>query len=193
MAWGYWAISTTESSARRAACTECPAQTPQCNASWNRYQLVNLPGTANLYGTEAMVRVFLPRGLSLRATIAYALGEGPDPRGGSNDQVPLSRIPPLNGTLEGLWRHRLGLYAGLGLRWATAQTRLSVGDQSDARIPAGGTPGFVVLDLRAGCRLGKNLLGSLVFENVLDTAYRYHGSSVNGPGRGLLLGLEGYL
>jgi iron complex outermembrane receptor protein/hemoglobin/transferrin/lactoferrin receptor protein len=29
-----------------------------------------------------------------------------------------------------------------------------------------------------------------VFENVTDAAYRVHGSSINGPGRGLLLTLE---
>jgi iron complex outermembrane receptor protein/hemoglobin/transferrin/lactoferrin receptor protein len=47
-----------------------------------------------------------------------------------------------------------------------------------------------VVDLRAGYRWGRNVVASLVAENVLDTAYRYHGSSVNGPGRGLMMDVE---
>jgi outer membrane cobalamin receptor len=47
-----------------------------------------------------------------------------------------------------------------------------------------------VLDLRASYRLRDLLLVSLAIENVLDTAYRYHGSAVNGPGRGVVLVLD---
>jgi iron complex outermembrane receptor protein/hemoglobin/transferrin/lactoferrin receptor protein len=106
------------------------------------------------------------------------------------ERVPLSRIPPLNGTAEILWRHPVGVWAGAGLRWACRQDRLSIGDRSDARIPTGGTPGFAVVDLRAGYRHGRNVMFSAALENVLDAAYRYHGSSVNGPGRGLVFQLE---
>jgi iron complex outermembrane receptor protein/hemoglobin/transferrin/lactoferrin receptor protein len=192
-AWGAWAFLDDGIERSPRSVSECPTQTPQCNASWNRFQLVNLRGAAMIQSVEGMARLFLPLGLSARATIAYAKGEGPDPRSGARGLLPLSRIPPLNGTLEALWKHRLGIYAGLGVRWALEQTRLSLGDQSDARIPAGGTPGFAVLDLRAGFRLRKNLLVALVVENLFDAAYRYHGSSVNGPGRGLALSLEGNL
>jgi outer membrane cobalamin receptor len=45
-----------------------------------------------------------------------------------------------------------------------------------------------VLDLRAGYRYAAYLRVHVVLENLLDTAYRVHGSSVNGPGRGLTLG-----
>jgi iron complex outermembrane receptor protein/hemoglobin/transferrin/lactoferrin receptor protein len=48
----------------------------------------------------------------------------------------------------------------------------------------------VVFDLRAGYRLDPHVLLALVFENVGDTAYRYHGSSVNGPGRGAILEVQ---
>jgi iron complex outermembrane receptor protein/hemoglobin/transferrin/lactoferrin receptor protein len=34
------------------------------------------------------------------------------------------------------------------------------------------------------------LLLAAVLENLGDTAYRSHGSSVNGPGRGLVVSLE---
>ncbi|MCK9460510.1 MAG: hypothetical protein M0R80_12805 [Proteobacteria bacterium] len=44
-----------------------------------------------------------------------------------------------------------------------------------------------MLDLRASYRLRDLLLVSLAFENAFDAAYRCHGSSVNGPGRGIAL------
>ena len=60
-------------------------------------------------------------------------------------------------------------------------------DYADGRIPRYGTPGFAVLDLRAAVPVGGRVLLTAIFENVFDAAYRYHGSSVNGPGRGLIL------
>tara|TARA_B100001250_G_C19562322_1_gene683901 strand:- start:301 stop:645 length:345 start_codon:yes stop_codon:yes gene_type:complete len=105
--------------------------------------------------------------------------------------VPLSRIPPLNGSGELTWRDRSsGAYIGFATRWATKQDRLSVGDVSDARIPKGGTPGYVVHDLRAGLRVAQTFQASLVLENLADENYRTHGSGVLGAGRSLVLNLE---
>jgi outer membrane receptor protein involved in Fe transport len=56
--------------------------------------------------------------------------------------------------------------------------------------PDRGTPGFGVVDLRAGYRWQPHLLVAAVLENVGNAAYRYHGSSVNGPGRGFNLLVE---
>ena len=197
-----WAYRSTLDNAIARASREadaCPPNTLVCNNAWSRLQLVNLPGRAVIQGYEGSLKLRLPYALSLSATIAYTWGDGPNPqpRPESPDapyeaRVPLSRIPPLNGTAELLWKPPWvkGLYTGAGLRWATLQDRLAVSDRSDGRIPIGGTPGFAVLDLRAGYRYDRNLLLALVFENVTDEAYRYHGSSVNGPGRGLIASLE---
>ncbi len=177
--------------------SQCPPNTSACNNSRSQFQLVNLPDTAVIYGAEASLKLMLPLNLSARGTISYAFGEGPNPGERPEDpslpfteRVPLSRIPPLNGTAEVLWRHPRGYYLGGGLRWATKQDRLALSDQSDARIPLGGTPGFSVFDVRAGWRFDERGLISAVFENVTDAAYRYHGSSVNGPGRGLMVNME---
>jgi outer membrane receptor protein involved in Fe transport len=179
---------------------DCPPATPSCAASWSRYKLVNLGDAATIDGFELSARGWLPLGFSLRATLAYAYGEGPNPQAPPVDPaapyeptVPLSRIPPLNGTAEARWDSTFGPYLGAGVRWAATQSRLAISDRSDARIPLGGTPGFAVLDLRAGYRYQDNVLVSLLLENVLDTAYRYHGSSINGPGRGLIVHVEGGL
>ena len=172
---------------------DCPPGAPECSASRNQYQLVNADGASTILGAEGGATVYLPADVTLRATVSYAWGEAPNTGGRPGDptfgveRVPLSRIPPLNGTVEARWRHlATGIYAAGALRWAADQARLAPSDFSDARIPIGGTPGYAVLDLRAGVRWSRHVRLSLVFENVADTAYRMHGSSVNGPGRGLM-------
>jgi iron complex outermembrane receptor protein/hemoglobin/transferrin/lactoferrin receptor protein len=171
---------------------DCPANDIACMASRERNQLVNLDGTALIYGAEGDLRIYLPLGFRLRGTISYAWGEGTNPRAGlplQADRVPLSRIPPLNGIGEISWRG-WGMYATGVVRWARLQDRLAPQDRVDVRIPRGGTPGYVVFDVRTGYRLGRNLLLALVFENVGDVAYRHHGSSVNAPGRGVMFEMQ---
>ncbi len=196
-AWVYRArVDDAITRATRAA-ADCPPSTPQCAASANRYQLVNTPGASTIDGFELSLRLRLPRRFVVRATFAYAYGEGPNPQArptdpsvAYEDRVPLSRVAPMNGTAELRWSDPTGLYLGGALRWATTQTRLAISDRSDARIPLGGTPGFAVVDLRAGFRVDRRILVSVVLENVLDNAYRTHGSSINGPGRGVIVGIE---
>jgi iron complex outermembrane receptor protein/hemoglobin/transferrin/lactoferrin receptor protein len=179
---------------------ECPDQTIDptgCAASRTRFQLVNLAGKTRLFGVDGGVRVFFPLGFRASATVAWARGDGPnpvpppvDPASGYQARLPLSRVPPLNGTVELGWRQARGFWFATALRWATAQTRLALQDAADIRIPPGGTPGFAVIDLRAGYRWDPHVLVGLVFENIGDTAYRYHGSSVNGAERSLTAQLE---
>ncbi len=171
--------------------TDCPPDTPQCATAWTRFQLVNAEGAALVRGLEGMLSLTLPLELALRATGTTTWGEGPnlaerpsDPTVPYRRRVPLSRVPPTHGTVELLWGGPAGLSAAAALRWGLAQDRLAVSDRSDARIPPGGTPGFAVLDLRLGYRLDSALVATVVLENLFDAAYRYHGSSVNGPGRG---------
>ncbi|MEW5740883.1 MAG: TonB-dependent receptor [Myxococcota bacterium] len=176
---------------------DCPPQTPACNASWNRFQLVNAPGVADVRGVEAALKLRLPWRLGVRATASWTWGEGPnlvarpaDPSAPWTERVPLSRIPPFNGTAELTWQHPAGLGAAAALRWATLQDRLAVADFSDARIPAGGTPGYAVVDMRVWAHLSRHILAVLVLENLFDTPWRAHGSSVNGPGRGVIVSLS---
>lgn len=177
--------------------TDCPPNTPSCGSSWSRYQLINLAGDARIDGVEAAFRATPTPALTLRGTVAYTYGVGDNPGPRSNNplapyetRVPLSRIPPFNGTAEA--RLRLGdqFYVGGALRWATAQTRLALSDRSDGRIPTGGTPGFAVVDLRGGYRHRRDVIVNVVVENVGNAAYRYHGSSVNGAARGVIGSVE---
>jgi outer membrane receptor protein involved in Fe transport len=173
---------------------ECPPGDEACGSSRQLFQLVNLEGQAVILGAEGAVRVYLPLDFQLRTTLSYAWGEGPNPSYGQPfelERVPLSRIPPLNGIAEAGWRSdRHGAYVVGVLRWARAQTRLPLQDRLDPRIPLGGTPGYVVLDVRAGYQLKPWIRVAAVLENLTDAPYRHHGSSVNGPGRGLMTELQ---
>ncbi len=170
---------------------DCPPTARDCQAAWFRYQLVNLAGPATIRGVEAAAEAEVGP-LAVRATLAQARGDGPDPSAGAGPaRVPLSRVPPLNGSAEARWRDGAGRgYAALGVRWAAAQRRLAPADRGDPRIPAGGTPGYGVIDLRAGVRVTAQLRVAAVLENLLDAAYRYHGSSIDGPGRSVLVFVE---
>ncbi len=198
--WAFTSLLEDAVGKRPREARDCPPETPQCQASWSRFQLVNARELSVLRGLEASARLRPLPGLVSTATVAWTWGEGPnlgeppsDPSLPFERRVPLSRVPPLNGTVELVWSHPLGLSAGGALRWASAQTRLAVADRSDARIPLGGTPGFAVVDARLSYRRGNPLMVALVAENLLDSPYRYHGSSVNGPGRSLTLSVEGAL
>lgn len=173
---------------------ECPPGDGACGSSRAIFQLVNLPGQAVILGAEGGVRVYLPLDFQLRTTISYAWGEGENPRFGQSfepERVPLSRIPPLNGIAEAGWRSaRHGAYVVGVVRWARAQTRLAPQDRVDPRIPLGGTPGYVVLDVRAGYQLMPWIRVAAALENLHDAPYRHHGSSVNGPGRGFTAELQ---
>ena len=66
-----------------------------------------------------------------------------------------------------------------------------LGDKADTqRIPAGGTPGYAVTDLRCGWRVKKGLSIVASVENVLDKDYRIHGSGSNEPGRNFVLSVD---
>ncbi len=184
-AWGFQTWLAGAVGGQPGEASACPPATPACARAPAWFRLANAPGVAQLRGGELAVRARLPAGLGLRGAASYAWGEAP---GLTDPQVraPLSRVPPPHGFLEASWRHPRGLGASAVLRWAGEQRRLAVADLSDPRIPLGGTPGFALVDLRAWVRVS-GLFFSVVVENLLDSPWRAHGSSINGPGRGVLL------
>ncbi len=169
-----------------------------CASSWSHVQLRNAPTFSEVRGAEAALKLYIPFYFSVRATAAYTWSEGPKvgivgKKCGPSvegDRVPLSRTPPFNGTAELNWVHPSGFYVGGALQWATAQDRLSLSDYCDSRIPKYGTPGFAVVSARAGYRFGKYGMVSIVGENLANSPYRFHGSSVNGAGRGVMFQME---
>lgn len=134
---------------------------------------------AVIKGVELGVKHTFSKRWSATGNLSYTWGEDRDTR------QPLRRIPPLNGSLhlryapdERTWYEVYSLFAD-------RQDRLSPGDLTDPRIPAGGTPGYGTFNLKAGFKpaSGQDLVVSL--ENLTNAKYKTHGSGVYAPGLNL--------
>lgn len=140
------------------------------------FQRANV-GRAYIQGAEAWLEFGLGERVSLLVTSAYTFGAI------KGSGVPVRRIPPVHGDV--VLRVQPGMRLDLlaELRYAGAQRRLAPGDLADHRIDPAGTPGFRVVNLRVSQRLSGNVRALAGFENVFDSAYRVHGSGIDGPGR----------
>lgn len=101
---------------------------------------------------------------------------------------PLRRVPPFNGNISMKYKmNKFYMKAEMG--WADKQDRLAQGDKDDNRIPAGGTPGWKVLNIYSGYSL-KNVHLRLSAQNLFNADYRTHGSGINSVGRSLWMSLS---
>ncbi|MBN1674996.1 MAG: TonB-dependent receptor [Kiritimatiellae bacterium] len=150
-------------------------------------------GDGYLHGVEAEMRCALFADLSAFGGVTWTDGEVETYP--TSDPVlveePMDRLMPPTG--------RLGLrWEGSGKYWvegactlAAKADKLSTRDEADTdRIPPGGTPGYIVADLRVGWRATADLTLSAAVENITDEDYRIHGSGVNEPGRNLVLAAD---
>ena len=113
-----------------------------------------------------------------------------DAAGTSLVSSPVSREKPFT-SLLGVRLEPPGSRLWAQGEWAcsTRADDLSLRDLTDTRrIPPAGTPGWSVVNLRAGARLGRQSTLTLAVENVFDENYRIHGSGQNEAGRSLILG-----
>jgi outer membrane receptor protein involved in Fe transport len=104
-----------------------------------------------------------------------------------NDE-PMRRIPPLNGKL-GLKYFKSKIFGEVEYLFAAKPDRLSGGDIDDHRIPEGGTPGWDILNLKAGYSMEIISIHAGI-QNIFNQAYRIHGSGVDGYGRSFWLTLQ---
>jgi hemoglobin/transferrin/lactoferrin receptor protein len=145
-------------------------------------------GRGQIFGVEGRVEAQLPAHFAVGGDLTYTWGRYEDEELG---WVPVSRIPPLFGTIRlrfsPPWQD---LFVDLYAQAAASQDRLSPLDETDARIPEGGTPGWWTLNLRAGFRPHRNVHLAIGAVNLADAAYKYHGSGVYSPGRSLWLAIE---
>lgn len=145
-------------------------------------QSVNAAGT-DIHGLEAGFDLDITDRLRLDGLLNYTRAE--QTVGGIEE--PGDRIPPLNGRLrlefaasdEWLWRAQLA--------FADAQERLSARDRSDNRIDPDGTPGWVTLDAGVTYSSRQNWTLTIAAHNMFDQRYRFHGSGLDAPGRGVSL------
>jgi outer membrane receptor for ferrienterochelin and colicin len=146
------------------------------------WKKVNI-GNSMIWGVEHSFNIRLGM-LALREMVTYTYGEDID------SHVPLSRIPPLK-VLVGMGCNITEkVHAELITQFASKQDRLAPSDKIDKRIPKGGTPGYMVIDIRSSCIVTKNASLYLVIENLTNNDYKEHGSGVWGAGRGISVGLS---
>jgi outer membrane receptor protein involved in Fe transport len=170
----------------------CPlAQPDRCGDTENVFQVTNA-ASASIHGVELDGRVRLPAGISVSGVVTYTHADViAEMIGGDGMRTPDSKIPPLSGRVAVRFdlanrRYFIESISDFGF----AQTRLSVADEADSRIPEGGTPGYGVVHARGGLRLGDGLVATLTLQNLTNTGYRVHGSGVDAPGFGAVLAVS---
>ncbi|MFN5422673.1 MAG: TonB-dependent receptor plug domain-containing protein [bacterium] len=126
-------------------------------------------------GWEMQTNYNLSRSIRLHASATSLYGQSI-----TKDQ-PLRRIPPFNARTGGEYKFSKYL-VGVVYDHASPQRRLESGDKSDNRIPAGGTPGYNILNTYAGATI-RNLTIRTYLNNIFNQDYRTHGSGINGMGR----------
>lgn len=95
--------------------------------------------------------------------------------------TPWPGVPPLHGHFR-LHYARHGFWLTLESLAAAAQPRLSPAEQRDPAVPVGGTPGWLIINLRGGYQANGGAI-TLAGENLTDRLYRRHGGSLPGYGR----------
>ena len=105
---------------------------------------------------------------------------------------PLSKIQPIVGTGGIRWTNdSKTIWTELVVTAADKADKLSTANLSDTqRIPPGGIPGYTLLGLRGGWQVTQNVIFLASLENLLNEAYRVHGSGSNEPGFGASLTIK---
>ncbi len=103
----------------------------------------------------------------------------------------ISRLMPFRAQLGLLWEAPTsGCWVEAQLVYTAKADKLNTRDRSDgSRIPAGGTPEYLLAHLRGGMDLNDAATLNLALENIGNVNYRVHGSGQNNAGLNLILGL----
>ena len=145
----------------------------------------NFGKAAFLQGVEAEAVVKLEE-FTLRGTYTFTYGK-------DEDDQPLSLVPPHFGGVFLRWTDGQGRgWVELYGQMASSQDRLSDADKADMFLLPNGTGGWYTLNLRGGVRLWSFGEASASFANILDRAYRYHGSHLAAEGRRFTLQISAW-
>ncbi|MFT5904520.1 MAG: hemoglobin/transferrin/lactoferrin receptor protein [Cryomorphaceae bacterium] len=146
--------------------------------------------TGYVHGVELFGSYQINDSLSVWGNATWVYGELDS--FGKSESEPLSRLAPPTFNAGVKWQSADQKWtAGLAAQLALKADKLNSRDMSDTqRIPEGGTPGYLKADAYVGYTWQENYQFQLGFNNLLDEAYRVHGSGVNEPGFGLNFGLK---
>ncbi|MFW8592046.1 TonB-dependent receptor [Glaciecola sp. 2405UD65-10] len=146
-----------------------------------------------VYGIESAVKYHFTDTLSAHFNTALIYGK--------SDQYPSSLAEPIEEYISRLAPHSIQAklnyspsdkwFVEAELTAVDKADRLSSRDQGDTdRIPPGGTPGYAVINIRAGYTVNDTLQLMASLENITDKNYRIHGSGQNEAGRNLIVALN---
>lgn len=138
---------------------------------------------AFVQGVEAEVEVPVNKATSLYGSLTYTYGLN------VSQSDFLSTIPPINSRLGMRLNPGTGIWSRVEWRHASSQTQLSVQEILNPTQNPNGTPGWNVVHLHVGYDFnwGYMMLG---VENVFDSRYMYHGSTIESPGRLLIFSMQ---
>ena len=151
-------------------------------------------GEGHMQGVELAGRYIINPNWSIFGHATWTEGEADQFPGKSSKTArePLSRVVPFMGRAGVRWQTSDShLWIEASCLAASKANRLNTADRGDTqRIPPGGTPGYTLVSLRGGYRFNDHVELTLGLENILDQAYRSHGSGSNEPGFGVTTGLN---
>lgn len=153
----------------------------QVTGGYQVYQKENTE-SALIKGVETELNWNAIKNLNITGGIAYAYGQS------LSKKEPLRRIPPFNGRIISTYRNNKWFTAA-EFQFASRQKRLAQGDKDDNRIPAGGTPGWKLLNFFGGYKFSIVQLNAGM-QNIFNEDYRTHGSGINGVGRSAWLSVN---
>jgi len=150
------------------------------------YQKQNV-AESDLRGIETEGEIKFSSRLSLYGNFTYTHGEN------TSKNEPMRRIPPAFGKLSIRYADKNGFWIHFDYASAGAQSRLSKGDVSDARISVrlknGAMPGWNIFNLHVGYTY-KSFTVAVAGQNLFDQPYRVYGSGIDGYGRSASLSLR---
>lgn len=150
-------------------------------------------GDGYVQGVEVAARYRIWRGLRILGAFTWMDGEVETYP--TSDRVlreePIDRLMPPTGRVGLRWDAGGRCWVESTCTVAAEADDLSSQEAADtSRIPPGGTPGYTVVDVRAGWRHSEALAFSVAVENIGDEDYRVHGSGINEPGRNVVLAAD---
>jgi len=144
-------------------------------------------GYMNLIGVEIGTKLTLQNNLTAGFTFTYNWGEIKSPDGGME---PVDRIPPANGLAYLSFERIRHLTLRPQIRYNMSHRRISPLEVGDNRISKYGTDGFVNVQFITVFDGIPSLQMKIFADNLLDTSYREHASSLDGLTRNVTVSVS---
>ena len=146
-------------------------------------------GDGYVFGAELEASWQLHSQWKLAGYLAWQDGkiEAPAVLGGPVGSETIHRLHPLTGGLSLAYEPTDTVWFEARVTAAATQDNLNTLIPDTQRIPASGTPSYIVGSLHAGWQATENLSLNFSLENITDEDYRIHGSGVNQPGRSAII------